>query len=181
MADENSLENQEYTPEELANMGRMYAKLVKSPKTRDGVLRATKAVAPETNIPEIDVLDKVAVAMTPHLTKMQKLEQDAIKHQVERNIETKRAELREQGFGKDEIDAVEKLMVEKQIPDYKTAGEFYRLQAQSAKPTPANWENKNKLPVNKEGFKKEGGYKNFFKQDAHQAIEDIRAGRIKLQ
>lgn len=171
---------EDFTPEELANMGRLYGQLVKNPKTRDMTLRATKAISPETSIPEIDVLDKVAHAMTPHLKNIEKLTADNLKLQVERNIEAKRASLREDGYTKDEIEAVEKLMVEKQIPDYKTAGEFFRLQAKAAPTTPANWSNPTRLPIDKDKTKAAGGYKKFFLQDAHQAIDDIRSGKIKL-
>ncbi len=171
---------EDFTPEELANMGRLYGQLVKNPKTRDVTLRATKAISPETSIPEIEVLDKVAHAMTPHLKKIDDMTQENLRLKVERNIEAKRAEMRDQGFSKEEVDAVEKIMVEKKIPDYQTAGEFLRMQAKTAPVTPANWSNPTRLPLDKEKSKAAGGFKKFFQQDAHQAIDDIRSGKIKL-
>ena len=172
---------EDFTPEELAAMGRVYGQLVKNTKTRDTVLRATKVVAPDTSIPELDVMDKVATAISPHLKEIETMRQERLKEKVEARIESDRAGLREKGFSKDEISAVEKIMVEKKIPDYGTASEYFRMQAKTAPVTPANWTNPTRLPFDKEKTKAAGGFKNFFKQDAHQAIDDIRSGKIKLQ
>ncbi len=178
MADDNSLEN--YSPEELANMGKLYATLVNDPATRDMTLRATKKVSPKTVIPEVDVYDRVGQAVAPHLKKIADMEQRELQRDVKEKIEGKRRELRKDGFSDDEIDAVEKLMTDKQIPDHKTAAEFYRLQSKQVTPTPANWSNPNKLPLDKEKSKAAGGFKKFFIQDAHQALDDIHSGKIKL-
>ena len=182
MADDNqtaSLENQ-FTDDELKSMGSLYAKLVNDQKTREFTLRATKHVAPQTPIPEIDVLDRVGAAVKPHIEKIDKLEKEMLKKSVEEKIEKKRADLRGQGYTQQEIEAVEKLMVEKQIPDHMTAAEFYRLQSKSVEPTPSHYVSPTKLPYDKEKGKAAGGWRKFYTQDAHQAIDDIRAGRIKL-
>lgn len=177
-SDETSLED--FSPEEYKNMGKLYATLVKDPTTRELTLRATKKVAPGTAIPEIDVLDRVGSAVKPHLDKISALEKRELERDVKERIREKREALSAEGFSRDEIDSVEKLMVEKQIPDYKTAGEFFRLQSKSAAPTPASYVAQNRLPVDKAKFKEAGGSKKYFIQDAHQAVDDIRAGRIKL-
>jgi hypothetical protein len=178
MSDDNSLEN--FSPEELANMGKLYATLVNDPQTREVTLRATKKVSPKTAIPEIDVLDRVGQAVKPHIDRVTNLEQKLLQKDVEAKIEAKRSDLREMGHSKSEIDAIEKLMVEKQIPDHKTAAEFYSMQSKQTTPTPANWTNPNKIPLDREKSKAAGGFKKFFLQDAHQAVDEIRSGKIKL-
>lgn len=181
MSEQNeSLENGQWSEDELKQMGRLYGKLVNTPATREFTLRATKKIAPETSIPEIDVFDRVGAAMKPHIEKTTKLEQQLLAKDVEAKIEAKRRDLRKGGFNDDEIDAVEKIMVEKQIPDHKTAGEFYRLQSRAATPTPESWKGDNRLPFDKEKTKAAGGFKKFFQQDAHQAVDDLRSGKIKL-
>jgi hypothetical protein len=179
MADDNSLEN--YSPAELADMGKLYATMVKDPTTREAALRLTKKVSPGTTIPEIDVLDRVAHGVKPYVDKINQLEQKFLAKDVETKIETKRKELRKLGHNDDQIDAIEKLMVEKQIPDHATAAEFYKLQNQQTKPTPSNWNGNNALPIDKEKAKLAGGFKKFFMQDAHAAVDDIRNGKIRLQ
>lgn len=176
--DEKSLEN--FTADELANMGKLYATLVNDPSTREITLRATKKVAPGTAIPEIDVTDRLASAVRPHLEKISAMEKRELERDVKERIREKRDALRADGYTQDEIESVEKLMVEKQIPDYKTAGEFFRLQSKSATPTPASYVAQNRLPVDKEKFKEAGGSKKYFIQDAHQAVDDLRSGKIKL-
>ncbi len=179
MADKDSLEN--FTEAERDAMARMYDRLVKDPKTRDVTLRATKTVAPETNIPEIEVMDRVAHAMTPHLTEIAALKKDKLEREVKDRLTAARQKLRDDaGMNQKDIDAVEKIMVEKHIPDHATAAEFYTMQNRTATPTPESWSNPVKMPGNADGFKKAGGFKNFFRNDAHAAVDELHNGQIKI-
>lgn len=179
MSDENSLENQ-LTDDELKSMGKLYAQMVNDPKTRMHTLRATKIISPNTPIPELDVFDRVGAAVKPHIDKVDALEKKFIEKDAENNVLRKREELYDLGHSKAEVEAIEKLMLEKRIPDHKTAAEFYKLQAQSAPVTPASYVHRPTLPIDKDAAKKAGGFKNFFLQDAHSAVDDLRSGKIKL-
>lgn len=178
-----SLENlpaQEFSEDEYRNMGKLYSQLVGNPKTREFTLRATKHIAPQTSIPEIDVLDRVGSAMKPHLERLTKAEQRLVESDTKNSILEKRQALYEKGYSKDDVSAMEKIMTEKHIPSYETAAEFYDAQRKSATPTPASWNSPNKLPIDKDKSKAAGGFKKFFIQDAHQALDDLHAGRVKL-
>lgn len=173
---------EDFSPEQLAEMGKLYANMVNNPATREATLRATKKAAPNTPIPEIDVLDRVGAGIKPYVDKQAAMEQKLMEADARAKLEEKRAMLRDQGRTKDEIAAIEKIMVEKQIPDHATAAEFYTLQSKAAAPTAPTYQYQpQKLPVDKEAAKAAGGFKNFFLQDAHKAVEDLRAGKIKLQ
>lgn len=178
MADKDSLENM--SPEDKDNLAKLAHGLANNPKTRQMFLRLTKAHAPETSIPEIDVLDTVGAAVKPHLDKIAEMEKKALEREVADRIRERREELREQGHSKEEIEAIEKVMVDHQIPSHKTAAEFFKLQRQTATPTPANFQ-MNRLPsVTKDQIKSAGSVKRHFIQDAHAAIDDLRAGRVRL-
>lgn len=178
MSDPNSLEDQQYV-----EMGKIYEQIVKNPATREVALRATKHVSPSTPIPEIDLIDRVAKGVQPLNEKIATLEKEKLEREVKDRIEAKRADLREAGHSKSDIDAIEKLMVERNIPDHKTAAEFFTLQSRQVAPSsPHLYTSPTKIPFgDKDAVKAAGGQRKFFIQDAHQAVDDIRSGKIKLQ
>lgn len=178
--DAQSLENQEWSDEELKQMGRLYGTLSKNPKTRETTLRMTKHIAPDVSIPEIDVLDRVAGGIKPIADKLTKMEERLLASDTKNSILEKRQGLYDKGYSKDDVSAMEKIMTEKHIPSYETAAEFYDAQRKSATPTPASWNSPNKLPIDREKAKAAGGSKKFFLQDAHAAVDDLRSGKIKL-
>jgi len=178
MANETSLEN--LSPAERDNLAALAKQLAENPKTRQTFLRLTKAANPDTVIPELDVVDAITHAKKPLEDKLAKMEAAQLEREVNERIRNQRAELREQGHTKEEIDAIEKLMVERQIPNHKTAADFFKLERQVAAPTPANY-TLPKVPFpTKEQSKAAGGMKRHFLQDAHAAVDDLRSGRVKL-
>lgn len=180
MAEAESLENQQWTEDELKQMGRLYGTLVKNPKTRETALRMTKFVAPETSIPEIDVLDRVTAGVKPINERLTKTEEKLLAADTRNGILEKRQVLMDKGYTKDDVAAMEKIMTEKHIPSYETAAEFYDNQRRAAPVTPANYIGRPTLPIDREKTKLAGGYKKFFQQDAHAALDDLRSGKIKL-
>lgn len=177
-SDETSLEN--FTPQERDELAALAQGLSRNPKTRDAYLRLIKQHAPDTPIPEIDVIERTRQMAKPLVDKVLAMEAKELEREVKGRIADKRNELRDDGYSKDEIEAIEKLMVERQIPNHKTAGEFFRMQRQSAQPTPSSYTMPRVPLPDKAKAKEAGGYKRFFQQDAHAAIDDLRAGRVKL-
>lgn len=178
MPDKASLEN--LSPEERDNLAALAQKLSTDPSTRQLFLRLSKKADPSLVIPEVDVLDTVAAAVKPHIDKIAAMEAKELEREVKERIRVRRDELRDKGYTKDEIDSIEKLMVDKQIPNHATAAEFFSVQRQTATPTPANY-TMPRVPIpTKDQIKEAGGMKRHFIGDAHKAIDDIRAGRVKL-
>ena len=126
------------TAEEIASLAELSANLMNDPKTRAGMLRLTKMANPAANIPEIDIPDSIASAFKPQLDRLAQLEKQVQERDAEDRVRAARKKALEiQGVTRDDIPAIEKLMVEKQIPDHKTAAEFLAMQRKSAEPTPA--------------------------------------------
>lgn len=172
---------EDYSPDQLASMGRLYAQLVQNPATRLNTLRSTKTISPNTPIPELDVLDQVAKGMKPYIDETAALKKNILERDVRDGIEAKRRELYSKGHTKEQVEQIEKLMVERKIPDHDTAAEFFKLQSKAAEPTTPKYQYQpNTLPLDKEKAKAAGGFKKFYQNDAHAAIDDIRAGRVKL-
>lgn len=175
-----SLETEQWSEDELKQMGRLYGTLVKNPKTREFTLRATKHIAPETSIPEIDVLDRVNAGVKPLAERLTKTEQELLKAETRNGIMEKRQALYDKGYSKDDVSAMEKIMTDKSIPSYETAAEFYDNQRRAAPVTPASYIGRPTLPLDRVKTKEAGGYKKYFTQLAHETLDDIHNGKIKL-
>lgn len=174
---------EDFSQDELNAMGQLYAKLSKDPATRETILRATKKIAPETSIPEIDVLDRVAAATKPYVDKLTKLEADALKTEQKEALAEARRQLRADGHSDDEVAEIEKLMIaekkEGNILTHKKAAQFFKLQRQTAQPAPSTIR-VNEMPVGKDAVKKAGGIRRWGAMEAGKAIDDLRSGRIKV-
>lgn len=126
------------TAEEIQSLAELSASLMNDPKTRAGMLRLTKMANPAANIPEIDIPDSIASAFKPQLDRLAQLEKQVQERDAQDRVRSARKNALEvQGVSKEDIPAIEKLMVDKQIPDHKTAAEFLQMQRKSAEPTPA--------------------------------------------
>lgn len=178
MANDNSLENVDPVDIELAALAK---KLSNDPATRKDFLRLVKKHNPAQPIPELDVEDRIAALAQPHINELNKMKLERLKEKTEGNIEKARSALKEQGFTKDDIAAVEKLMVEKQIPSHDTAASYFKMEKQTATPTPSSLQTGvNTLPIDRKAIKEAGGIRNWSRIEAHKAADDIIKGRVKI-
>ena len=142
-------------------------------------MRLAKTASPDTPIPEIDLKDQVRAMAQPLVDKVATLERQMLTRSVEDNIMGKRNSLYEKGFKKDEVDQIEKLMVERQIPSHDTAAEFFKMQKQTATPTPSTM-TPITLPTNVMESMKNGGQSGmnqWARGEAYTVINDLKAGR----
>lgn len=177
MADKNSLEN--LSPEERDELASLAQGLANNPETRPMYLRLIKKHSPTTAIPEIDVLNTVGNALQPHLAKIEKLEQEKLEREVNDRLRANRESLRDEGHSKEDIAAIEKMMVDEKIPSHATAAKYFKLQNQAAVPTTAHMR-RAEVPIGRDKIKEAGGIRRWGTNEAHAAIDDIRAGRVKL-
>jgi hypothetical protein len=132
-----SLEN--ITDEARDQLADLADSLSRNPKTREAFLRMTRSVRPNLPIPELDLKDMGAAELKKRDDKIASLEARLIEHDVIEGIKEKRQALVEKGLAKrEDIPTIEKLMLDRKIPDYETAAEFHKLQKQIATPTPAS-------------------------------------------
>lgn len=182
MAEEKSLEG--YSPDEITAMATVYSQLSTNPQTRELILRAQKALNPKANIPEIDIADRIRAGDASTQKELGEMRQKLLERDARDQIRDERDTLAKAGYTADEITAVEKLMIDEKIPSYATAAKFYRASTTIAAPTNTYTEltATNSLPTDALGaMKKPGGVKQWARNQASEAINDLRAGRIKLQ
>jgi len=102
----------------------------------------TKKVNPDLPIPELEIDDRTTSALT-----QMRQENEAIKAQLKAKeaqemLDKRRQSLVKKGLvdNEDEIDAVEKLMLEKKIADHETAAQYHQWMKQAAVPTPSGYQ-----------------------------------------
>lgn len=167
------------TPEEIAALAELSSSLMADPKTRSGMLRLTKMANPGANIPEIDIPDQLANAFKPQLERLAHLEKQVQERDAEERVRKSRKDaLAVSGVSRDDLPAIEKLMVEKKIPDHKTAAEFFNMQRKSAEPTPSNTQNRTFGMPKTPDLKEFGGnMQAWAKNTAAGVIDELRGRR----
>lgn len=172
-----SLEN--YTAQEIADLAALADQLASNPATRKEMLRLTKKISPNTPIPEIDFENQLSHYAQPFVEKINGLENQLSEMKLKEKISSKQAELKKKGYSDDEISEVQKLMIEKQIPSYETAAEYFKMQKQTATPTPSTM-TPISLPQNAMAAGRSGisGLKNWAQGEAFSAINDLRQGKV---
>jgi hypothetical protein len=115
--------------------------LAESPDTREDILRLTKKVKPGLNIPEIDLKDSTNLALQQVRQENEKIRAELKSRDAQAELEKRRKTLVKKGLvsNEDDIEAVEKIMIEKGIPNHETAAEYHQFMKQAAKPTPTGY------------------------------------------
>lgn len=178
---------EDYSPEQVAQLAGTYKALLDNPETRELALRMTKKVNPAVSIPEIELKDAAAKAFKAQADRQDALEQQIRERDARDRINAERQALRDQGFSADDIPLIEKIMTDERIPSYATAAKYYKAQQQVAQPTAHGTQNmggsrqyslpSNALDALKAG---KGGLKQFGRDQAAAALDEIRSGQIKL-
>lgn len=169
------------SPEEIAALASLALDLSNNAKTRDGFLRLTKVANPSASIPEVDIPAQMLGQFKPHLDRLEQLEKQAAERAMKDRIEEQRREaLRSvKGVSRDDLPAIEKLMVERGIPDHKTAAEFYALQNRAAEPTPGAMQAPRTFGAPKMPDLKDfgGNMQAWARNSAHSVIDELRGRR----
>ena len=124
--------------DEIASYAALADSLQADPRTRQAFLQLAKTINPDAAIPEVDLPIQMAQRFKPLADEMEALKTQLRERDMKDKVrEQRRAALSVDGVTRDDLPAIEKLMVDKQIPDHKTAAEFFALQNKAADPTPA--------------------------------------------
>jgi len=124
--------------DELAALAKQ---LAENPATRKDFLRMTKQVKPEMPIPELDIEDYTRKEVGKSNERVEHLEAKLRERDALDKLKERRQSLLRDGLvaNEEEIDEVEKVMLEKNIADHKTAAEYFAWMKQSAVPTPTGY------------------------------------------
>lgn len=134
-----SLENLD--PSARDELAALAQQLAENPETRKEFLRMTKKVKPDLPIPELELEQTVTNAMSQADQRVQQLEAKLRERDAMETLEKRRQALMEKGLieSKDDIKAVEKLMLERGITNHETAAEYHKWMKQAAVPTSSGY------------------------------------------
>ena len=170
-----SLEN--LSPDARDELAALAQQLAENPATRKEFLRMTKKVKPDLPIPELEIEESTTRAVSKAEERVQALEAKLREKEAVEELQKRRQQLVKKGLVKseDEIEAVEKLMLEKGIQNHETAAEYHEWMKQAAVPTASSY---NPSPV--KGFDLNKYWKNpnqAARNEALNALNELRNPR----
>ena len=134
-----SLENlSQEARDELAALAQ---KLADNPETRKDFLRMTKKVNPDLPIPELEIEEKTSSALDSIRKENEAMRAKLAEKDAREALEKRRESLVKKGLvdNESEIEAVEKLMLDKKIADHETAAQYHQWMKQASTPTPSGY------------------------------------------
>lgn len=120
--------------DELAMLAKQ---LADNPKTRKDFLRMTQTVKPEMSIPELEIEKYTNDRLSESDKRVMKLENDLRERDIRSDLDRRRNDLKTKGLAKTDADiqAIEKIMLEKGVTNHETAAEYWDWMKQAAVPT----------------------------------------------
>ena len=170
-----SLEN--LSPDARDELAALAQTLAENPATRKQFLRMTKQVKPDLPIPELEIEESTHKAVSQAESRVQALEAKLREKEAIEELKNRRESLMKKGLIKSEedIEGVEKLMLEKGITNHETAAEYHQWMKQAAVPTASTY---NPSPV--KGFDLNKYWKNpnqAARNEALNALNELRNPR----
>lgn len=132
---------EDLTPEARDELALLARQLAENPTTRKDMLRLTKKIKPDLPIPELEIEDYTRSAVSHANDRVAQLEARLRERDAMDELNSRRNKLKSKGLiDKDEdIEEVEKVMLEKGITNHEAAAEYWRWMQQSAAPTPTGY------------------------------------------
>lgn len=132
---------EDLSPEARDELAALARKLAENKETRKDFLRLTKKVNPDLPVPELDIEDRTESVLSRANERVEQLEAKLREKEALAELERRRTVLMKKGKIKNEtdIEAVEKVMLEKGITDHETAAEYWNWMNQAAVPTKSGY------------------------------------------
>ena len=167
-----SLEDVSY--EQRDQLAALMRELSDNPATRKEVLRLTKKIKPDLVIPELDIEETTNSAVSETRKELEAMRAKLAEKEALEDLEKRRNALMRNGRvrSEEEIEEVEKVMLEKGITNHDTAAEYWEWMKQTAAPTPTGY---NPSAINKFDLNKY--YKNpvgAARDEAAKALQEFR-------
>jgi hypothetical protein len=167
-----SLEDVSY--EQRDQLAALMRELSDNPATRKEVLRLTKKIKPDLVIPELDIEETTTNAVGETRRELEAMRAELAQKRAEEDLERRRNSLIRKGYASsdEDVEEIEKVMLEKKIADHDTAAEYWQWMKQSAAPTPTGY---NPSAINKFDLSKY--YKNpvgAARDEAAKALQELR-------
>ena len=132
---------EDLTPEARDELALLAKQLSENPETRKDFLRQVKKVKPEMPIPELEIEDYTRHAVERANDRVAQLEARLREKDAMDELNKRRSKLKSKGLidSDEDIEEVEKVMLEKGITNHEAAAEYWRWMQQSAAPTPTGY------------------------------------------
>ena len=111
--------------EQRDELAQLMRELADNPDTRKEVLRLTKKVRPNLPIPEIEMEDYTEKKISKAEERVMQLEAKLKERDALEDLDKRRAKLVKRGMTDEQIEQVEKVMLEKKIHDHETAADYF--------------------------------------------------------
>jgi hypothetical protein len=132
---------EDLSPEARDELAMLARQLSENPETRKDFLRLTKKAKPDMPIPELEIEDYTRSAVERANERVAQMEARLREKDAMDELNKRRSKLKDKGLiSRDEdIEEVEKLMLEKGITNHEVAAEYWKWMQQSAAPTPTGY------------------------------------------
>jgi hypothetical protein len=165
---------EDLTLEQRDELALLAKEMSDNPATRKEMLRLTKKLRPNLNIPELEIEEYADKRTTKAEERVELLEAKLRERDALEELQNRRDRLIKKGLiqNESEIDEVEKIMLEKKISDHETAAEYFNWMKQAAEPTPSGY---NPSPL--KGFNLSEYWKNptmGARNEAAKALQELR-------
>ena len=124
--------------DQVNELAALAKQLAENPETRKDFLRLTKKAKPDLPIPELEIEDATTSAVSKAYERVEGIENRMRERDARDSLNERRQSLLKKGLAKDDadIESIEKIMLEKNIPNHETAAEYWKWMQESAAPTP---------------------------------------------
>ena len=160
--------------EQRDELALLMKELAENPATRKEALRLTKKVRPNLPIPELELEDYTEKKVTQAEDRVAQLEAKLKEKESLEELQKRRDRLIKKGLAQsdEDIEQIEKIMLEKKISDHETAAEYFDWMKQAAAPTPTGYS-----PSPLKGFDLNAYWKNPVqgaRNEAAKALQELR-------
>jgi len=160
--------------EQRDELALLMQELAQNPATRKEALRLTKKVRPNLPIPELELEDYTEQKVSAAEERVLQLEAKLKEKDAREELQKRRDRLIKKGLAhsEEDIESIEKIMLEKKISDHETAAEYFDWMKQAATPTPSGY---NPSPL--KGFDLNNYWKNPVqgaRNEAAKALSELR-------
>ena len=134
-----SLEDVSY--EARDELARLAKQLSDNPATRSSFLKLAKQVRPDVVMPEVEMEERYSQKFQDFEQKLAARDAKQAEREAMDNLEYRRKSLIDKGLvsSRDEIQEVEKVMLDKGITNHEAAAEYHKYMKQAAIPTPSGY------------------------------------------
>ena len=124
--------------DELAALAKQ---LAENPATRKKFLQMTKQVKPDLPIPELEIEEYTNKRVSEAQQRVEALEAKLREKEAVEELKNRRANLLKKGLvaREDDVEEIEKIMLEKGITNHEAAAEYWNWMKQAAEPTPSGY------------------------------------------